>query len=69
MPKASMTRKIAKVDDALTTLRHLRETWTMVIEKVKAEKAQEAEQAEQTAPPDSSNQPILEDAPTICLEG
>jgi len=69
LTEASMTRKAAKVDEALTTLRHLRETWIMVMEKVKAEKAQEAEQAEQTTSPDSSNQPTLKDTPTISLEG
>jgi flagellar secretion chaperone FliS len=38
--KANLKRQVSFVDDALKILRHLRETWVMVMEKLKNEKIQ-----------------------------
>lgn len=50
--EANIKKSAAKVDEALKVLRHLRESWALLIEKVKAE------QAAQSGSPAASAAPI-----------
>jgi len=73
---ANMKRDIVSLDEALKILRHMRETWVMVMDKLKQEKAsQQPDQPDRSkssavkpAGPTTSahDQPV---GSTICLEG
>jgi len=47
--RASVDRDVKLIDEALKILRHIRETWLMLLEKLKEEKAQEQSAPEEFA--------------------
>ena len=71
--QANMNRDIGKLDDALKILRHMRETWVMVMEKLQEERTAgfEALPAESYMPTAKSPQEILnmEVGSTLCVDG
>ncbi len=70
---ANIHRDLAACDDALKILQYQRETWVMLIEKLKAERAGLTSPSAPTAPPartsSSSAGPDAEVESTLCVEG
>jgi flagellar protein FliS len=56
---APVNRDVQAVDDALQVLRYQRETWVMLLERVRAERSQ----------PDAQGQAAVADPGSLCLEG
>jgi len=59
---ANLKKETKSLDEALQVLRHLRDTWIMVMEKAQKEKAQNAEPPAPAAPPPTAapNTPALD---------
>ena len=48
---ANLEKKVELIDEALKVIRHIRETWIMLMEKVKSENAQAAQENERQLQP------------------
>jgi flagellar secretion chaperone FliS len=68
---ANMNKELEPLDDALKVLRHMRETWVMLMEKLRAERAANLHSVEPNPPAASSvpDNPLEQPVSTICLEG
>jgi flagellar secretion chaperone FliS len=64
---ASINRDVAAVDDALRILQHQRETWVMLMDKLKTEKAAESAAVPGRVPPSSARAEAFET--TLSIEG
>ena len=68
---ANMNKDMEPLDDALKVLRHMRETWVMLMEKIHAERTANLHSVA-TEPPAASSvpdNPLEQPVSTICLEG
>ena len=68
---ANMNKDMEPLDDALKVLRHMRETWVMLMEKIHAERTANLHSVEPEPPAASVSDNPLEQpvGSTICLEG
>ena len=68
---ANMNKGLEPLDDALKVLRHMRETWVMLMGKLRAERTANSPATEPEPPASSVSDNPLEQpvGSTICLEG
>ena len=72
--RANIDKDVKLVDEALETLRHIRETWVMLVEKLKKEKADKHNSLQAAGQSDAGqpNTPALADAQigaTLSIQG
>jgi hypothetical protein len=59
--EANVKKTIEPLNNALKVLRHLRETWILLLEKLKEERVQEQIESDPLPPPQGENHPDSDD--------